>query len=257
MPTLREILALPAFAGVEVRCAPGDGFEVPVTWVHVCEVLDAHRFLSGGELLLTTGLELSRAAPAAHADYARSLAEAGAAGLVLELVQGLREVPPEVLRSARMCGLPVLVFRHEVRFADLTRAAHARILQPHTRPHGAAGLGPVLDALAETGRSHAFLQAQLGPLLSLPARTRATLLGTLGALLHTQFNMAEASRLLGVRRQTVYYRLEQLRGMLGDLNDSRRRLGLLLALELAREGGTEPLGLDTVSLVPAFGRDLP
>jgi purine catabolism regulator len=37
-----------------------------------------------------------------------------------------------------------------------------------------------------------------------------------------------------VRRQSIYYRLEQLKGMLGDLDNVERRLGLWVALELLR-----------------------
>ena len=46
---------------------------------------------------------------------------------------------------------------------------------------------------------------------------------------------------LGVRRQTVYYRLEQLRAMLPDLDEPRRQLGLHLALELTRSEAGEAL----------------
>lgn len=231
LPTLRELLDLPAFAGAQVLSAPGQLGQL-VTWVHVSEVLDAHRFLSGGELLLSTGLELSRAKPDARVAYLRSLAEGGAHGLVLELVGPLREVPADVLQTARLLDFPVIAFGHEVRFADLTRAAHERILG-RGEQSSAEGLEAVLLALYETGRADAFRQAQLGPLLGLPPRPRATLLGTLDALLAQQFNIAEVARRLGVRRQTIYYRLEQLRGMLGDLDEPGRQLTLALALKLA------------------------
>ena len=69
----------------------------------------------------------------------------------------------------------------------------------------------------ETGRSDRFLEEQLGPVLGLPGRPRGTLLATLEALFDSQFNVAETARRLGVRRQSVYYRLDQLRGLLGDL----------------------------------------
>ncbi|WP_370657421.1 helix-turn-helix domain-containing protein [Deinococcus sp. KNUC1210] len=82
------------------------------------------------------------------------------------------------------------------------------------------------------------MQAHLGAVLALPPRPRATLLGTLGTLLGSNFNVAESARRLGVRRQTVYYRLEQLRAMLGDLDDPRRQLGLQLALEIANAPGS-------------------
>ena len=237
LPTLSELLTLPAFAGAEVLSGHAR-LSQPVTWVHVSEVLDAARFLTGGELLISTGSLLAQASVQAQADYLRSLAEGGAHGLLLELVQGFREVPPDLLGAARLYEFPLVVFRQEVSFAQLTRAAHARILQRRNETLEPS-LAPLLDALAETGRSLDFLRAQLGPLLRLPTRPRTVLMGTLDALLQTNFNMAESARRLGVRRQTMYYRIEQLRAMLGDLDDPKRQLGLHLALELTRSEASE------------------
>ena len=237
LPTLSELLTLPAFVGAEVLSGHAR-LAQPVTWVHVSEVLDAARFLTGGELLISTGSLLAQATPQAQTEYLRSLQEGGAHGLVLELVQGFHEVPPELLTAARFYGFPLVVFRQEVSFAALTRGAHARILQPRGGAREPS-LTPLLDALAETGRSLDFLEAQLGPLLRLPTRPRTVLIGTLDALLQTNFNMAESARRLGVRRQTMYYRIEQLRAMLGDLTEPKRQLGLHLALELSRSEAAE------------------
>ncbi|GGL80011.1 hypothetical protein GCM10010840_17380 [Deinococcus aerolatus] len=229
LPTLAELLTLPAFAGAEVRSGHAR-LGTPVTWVHVSEISDAARFLSGGELLLSTGTPLTGNDAGV---YIRSLAGGGAHGLALELVREVRELPQAALEAARETDFPLIVFGHEVSFAELTRAAHARILRP---PAAAAppSLSAVTDALTETGRAAGFVASQLGAVLALPPRPRLTLLGTLEALLACNFNVAEAARSLGVRRQTVYYRLEQLRAMLGELDDPRRQLGLLLALELSK-----------------------
>lgn len=233
LPTLRDVLALPAYAGAQVLGGHG-GLDATITWVHVSEVLDAARFLSGGELLLSTGLELSRVTPDAGATYLRSLAAGGAHGLALELVGPLRDVPPAMLSQAQTLNFPLIAFRHEVRFADLTRAALGHLLT-HPTPDAASGLDSVTHALRNTGQATTFRDAQLGPLLALPERPRQTLLGTLNALIAGGFNIAQVARTLGVRRQTVYYRLEQLRALLGDLDDPRRQLALLLALDLTRD----------------------
>ena len=233
LPALRDILALPAFARAEVLSGRSR-LDEPTTWVHVSELMDAWRFLSGGEVLVSTGLELARAAPEAREAYLRSLVDAGALALVLELVQWLREVPEEMLRAARLMEFPLVVFREEVRFADLTREAHEAILRPHTPSDAEHWLDGLLDALVETGRSARFLEEQLGPVLGLPGRPRGTLLATLEALSESQFNVAETARRLGVRRQSLYYRLEQLRGLLGDIEAPKRRTGLILALELLK-----------------------
>lgn len=233
LPSLREILALPAFAGAEVLSGESR-LDEPVTWVHVSELMDAWRFLSGGELIVCTGLELARVKPAAREAYLRSLVEAGAQGLVLELVQWLHEVPEELLRTARLTEFALVVFHEEVRFAELTREAHERILIPHPALERERWLDSLLDALIETGRGAGFIEGQLGPILALPGRPRGTLLTTLEALLVSHFNIAETARRLGVRRQTVYYRLEQLTGMLGDLDATYRRSSLVVAVELLK-----------------------
>ncbi|QBY10362.1 PucR family transcriptional regulator [Deinococcus metallilatus] len=230
--TLHDLLALPAFAEIEVACGRAQ-LGQPVTWVHISELPDAARFLTGGELLLSTGLPLLTMTESAQETYLHSLAQGGAVGLLLELVRNVQEVPPALLAAARQLDCPLLVARREVSFEQLTKAAHARILAPVTAP-AEPSLEPLWLALAETGRGADFVTAHLGPLLSLPLRPRATLLSTLDTLLTVNFNVAEAARRLGVRRQTVYYRMEQLRVMLGELEDARRQLGLRLALELLR-----------------------
>jgi hypothetical protein len=233
LPSIRELLALPAFSGAELLSGESR-LDEPVTWVHVSELMDAWRFLSGGELLVCTGLELARATRVAREAYLRSLVDVGAQGLVLELVQWLREVPEELLLSARLMEFPLVVFREEVRFADLTKEAHERILRPQVSSDRERWLDSLLDALIETGRSESFVEGQLGPVLALPARPRGTLLTTLEALLASHFNIAETARRLGVRRQSIYYRLEQLNGMLGDLDAPYRRTSLVVALQLLK-----------------------
>jgi purine catabolism regulator len=240
LPTLRQILELPAFAGTEVLSGEAR-LDTPITWVHVAEVLDVARLLSGGELLLSTGLELSRTTPQKHSAYLRSLVEAGVAGLALELVHWLQEVPHEMLYTAQMLHFPVLAFRTEVRFAELTRAAHQRILRPGPDREEPL-LHSLLEALVETGRDESFVQRQLGSVLSLPSRPQSTLLATLETLLSSQFNIAETARKLGVRRQSIYYRLEQLKAMLGELDSPERRLGLWVALELLKRTNRMPPG---------------
>ncbi|NYF80080.1 PucR family transcriptional regulator [Granulicella arctica] len=233
LPSLQTILDLPAFRSAEL-ISGGEHIGEPVTWVHISEIMDIWRFLSGGELLLSTGLELVRVSPAARIAYIQGLARAGVRALGLELVQWITEVPAEIIDTARELVFPLIVFRSEVSFSDLTRAAHEEILRP-TRNRGLEStMQTILNALIETSRDKDFLHRELGPLLALPARPRTTMLTTLEALLDAHFNIAEAARKLGVRRQSIYYRLEQLTGLLGSLDDPSRKLGFLVALALLR-----------------------
>lgn len=233
LPSLAKILSLPAFCGAELICGHAQR-EQPVTWVHVAEVMDVWRFLSGGELLLSTGLELGRVTPAMRHAYIRGLAKAGVRALGLELVQWIAEVPQDVLDSAKEFDFPIVVFRAEVSFRELTRAAHQEILRPARSYALESTLQTILNSLIETGRDRHFLYRELGPLLALPPRPRTTLLVTLEGLIDSQFNIAATARKLGVRRQSVYYRLDQLTGLLGSLDDPSRKLGFVVAFALLR-----------------------
>jgi hypothetical protein len=76
--------------------------------------MDAWRFLSaGGAAEHRLGIGASRTGGARS--YLRSLVEAGAQALVLELVQWLQEVPDELLQR-HAHRLSLVVFHEEVRF---------------------------------------------------------------------------------------------------------------------------------------------
>jgi|HubBroStandDraft_5_1064220.scaffolds.fasta_scaffold03700_6 hypothetical protein len=235
LPSLQTILDLPAFGGAELLCGQTQMSE-PVTWVHISEVLNIWRFLTGGELLLSTGLELVRASSSARTSYVKRLAQAGVRALALELVQWITAVPEEIIGVAQELNFPLVVFRSEVSFRELTRAAHEEILLPARRHGQESTMETITHALTETRRDRAFIRSELGPLLALPDRPRNVLLTTLEVLLDVHFNITAASRVLGIRRQTIYYRLDQLTGLLGSLDDPSRKLGFLVALALLRRG---------------------
>lgn len=237
LPTLDSILSLPAFKSGTLISGT-TRLQRPVTWVHVAEVMDVSRFLTGGEFLLSTGIEIARATPAKRVEYLRSLILAGSSGLGMELVHSLQQLPAEMLYLAEEADFPLLIFKEEVSFASLTRAAHERILRPRQERQEEPALAPLLDALIETGRDRLFLESQLGPVLRLPRRPRAVLLGTLEALIEAQYNIAETARRLAVRRQSIYYRLAQLNSLLGSLDDPQRKVGFLIAIALLRRNST-------------------
>jgi purine catabolism regulator len=180
--------------------------------------MDAWRFLSGGEVLVSTGLELARATPEAREAYLRALVDAGAQALVLELVQWLREVPDEMLRTARLMDFPLIVFREEVRFAELTKGAHESILKPHVPADAEQWLDGLLDALVETGRSARFLEEQLGPILSLPGRPEVA--SATPRLCSTPVQRGDCAAPGGVAR--AYYRLSNCAGCSATRRPRRR-----------------------------------
>ena len=91
----------------------------------------------------------------------------------------------------------------------------------------------VLANLRQDFDTAAVVEQEIGPLLSYDRRHMGHLLETLDVLLKVP-HKDEAARRLGIRRQTLYYRIERIAFLLGeDFLQPERRLGLTLAL-LAR-----------------------
>ena len=128
LPTVRSILGLPVLREAGPQILGGEeALDRPVRWVHVSEVLDISGLLSGGELVLTTGLELEKA-PGLTASFIRSLEEAGASGLIVEII-GNRTRSMDALRLAALgTALPVIVVERRVRFVQITEIVHRMIV---------------------------------------------------------------------------------------------------------------------------------
>jgi len=99
----------------------------PVRWVHIAEIADIASLISGGELLLTTGMGIDRTA-AAQRRYLTSIADAGAAGLVVELGRMFTSVPAAMVQVAEQRGLPLIALEHAARYIEVTEAVHRAII---------------------------------------------------------------------------------------------------------------------------------
>ncbi|WP_262851056.1 PucR family transcriptional regulator [Mumia quercus] len=128
LPTLRAVLASDAVRAAEPEVLAGsDRLDRPVRWVHVSEVREVTGLLTGGELLLSTGLAMRGGARDAAA-YVSELVDAGATGLIVETGDGFLEVPPAALRVARERRFPVIALRRKTRFVEITEQVHRAIV---------------------------------------------------------------------------------------------------------------------------------
>jgi purine catabolism regulator len=127
-PTLAEVLDLPVLQAAAPRVRAGSGgLDVRVRWVHVSEQGDPAGTLSGGELVLSTGMAV--ADPATDpALYVAALQEAGAVALVVELGRHLRVLPAALVEAARAARFPLVELARAVRFVEVTEVIHARVL---------------------------------------------------------------------------------------------------------------------------------
>ncbi|GJF33069.1 DNA-binding protein [Kitasatospora sp. NE20-6] len=126
--TVRDVLELELVApwGAEVAACPAL-LDRPVRWLHVAEAADVAVMLTGGEMVLTTGLLLAGDEQAQTA-YVESMREAGAAAVVLGLGRAFSTTPEAMRRAARRCGVPLVVLHRPASFARLTEEVHARLL---------------------------------------------------------------------------------------------------------------------------------
>jgi DNA-binding PucR family transcriptional regulator len=100
--------------------------DAPVRWVHISELLDPTPWLSGGELLLTTGLQLDSAK--SQRAFVRLLADHQLAGLGFGTGFGHAKLPAALAREAAEVGFPLFEVPYELPFIALTEQAFTRLV---------------------------------------------------------------------------------------------------------------------------------
>jgi purine catabolism regulator len=102
------------------------GLEAPVRWVHISELEDPTPWMSGGELLLTTGLQLDT--PRRQRAFVDRLADHQLAGLGFGTGFKHRTIPDAVIDAANEHDLPLVEVPYEVPFIAVTEAAFSRLV---------------------------------------------------------------------------------------------------------------------------------
>lgn len=118
LPTVAELCA-----ALPHDLMPAEGFTAPhgsVSAVHVSELSDPSAYLSGGELLLTTGLSLPDSAMGCDR-YVSRLLSVGVSALGLGLGPTLADVPRNLADSCHKLGLCLLVVPPESAFLTVTK----------------------------------------------------------------------------------------------------------------------------------------
>jgi purine catabolism regulator len=122
MLSVRELLR-----DLDVRLLCGEAAtDLPVRWVHISELKDPTPWLSGGELLLTTGMQLNT--PQRQGEFVTRLADHQLAGLGFGVGFGHREVPPALVQAAAERDFPVFEVPYDVPFIAVTEAAFTQLV---------------------------------------------------------------------------------------------------------------------------------
>jgi purine catabolism regulator len=122
MLTVRELLR-----GLDVRLVSGEeALDAPVRWVHISELQDPTTWLSGGEVLLTTGMALET--PDQQREFVGRLADHQLAALGFGVGFGHDEVPAALVQEAAEREFPVFAVPYEVPFIAVTEAAFTQLV---------------------------------------------------------------------------------------------------------------------------------
>jgi PucR family transcriptional regulator, purine catabolism regulatory protein len=119
------VRGLVAEMGLELASG-GDGADAPVRWVHISELPDPTPWLSGGELLLTTGIQLGD--QERQRQFVRLLSGHHLAGLGFGTGFDHARLPEALLDEAGKLGFPVFEVPYELPFIALTEKAFTRLV---------------------------------------------------------------------------------------------------------------------------------
>lgn len=104
-----------------------EGEEDPaIRWVHISELADPTPFLSGGELLLTTGINLGSAEQ--QREFIDRLADRAVAGVGFGTGFDHRKVPRALAAEAKARGLTLFEVPYEMPFIAITERAFTRLV---------------------------------------------------------------------------------------------------------------------------------
>src|SRR3954454_19398764 len=117
--------SLVADCGLELG-AGAEGADRAIRWVHISEIEDPTPWLSGGELLLTTGIQLKGAARQRR--FLARLAERDVAGLGLGTGFEHKRLPKPLVDEATKRGMPLFEVPYEMPFIAITERAFARLV---------------------------------------------------------------------------------------------------------------------------------
>jgi purine catabolism regulator len=125
MLTLGDLLA-----ELDLRLVAGaSGAGHGVRWVHISELPDPTPWLSGGELLLTTGMQL--ADPDEQREYVTRLAGHGLAGLGLGTGFAHQTLPEAMVAAAEELGFALFEVPYDVPFIAVTEKAFTHLVNEH------------------------------------------------------------------------------------------------------------------------------
>lgn len=117
--TISEVLNMKDFADAALLSGKG-GLKNEVNWIHPLEIWDdPNEWIDGGELIFCCALGVND--PEFLVPFFKQLLQKEIAGFCLQLHKYMDTVPQEMIKLADEYNCPLIVFKHSVRFIDISR----------------------------------------------------------------------------------------------------------------------------------------
>lgn len=167
--TIADLVADPQL-GLKLRSGGGTLLQRPVEWAAATELVDPSQFLTGGELVCTTGMRLRSIR--SIRTFLEAVRQAGSCGVAFGVGFTHAEIPEVLLDEARRRDLPVLEVPAKLSFTAIARKVaaaqatqeFARLESQHRRQQrlveallGDGGIGAMLDRLGHDTGAHIAL----------------------------------------------------------------------------------------------------
>ncbi|HUB75224.1 MAG TPA: PucR family transcriptional regulator ligand-binding domain-containing protein [Solirubrobacteraceae bacterium] len=157
-----ELTVASLIGELELELACGErAADSHVRWVHSTELVDPTPWLKGGELLLSTGMQLT--GPKAQREFVERLAAHNIAGLGFGTGFAHKRLPAALVGAARALEFPLFEVPYELPFIAVTERAFARLLDERYELLQRTMVG---DVLTEVLTGHLYpedVQARLRP----------------------------------------------------------------------------------------------
>jgi PucR family transcriptional regulator, purine catabolism regulatory protein len=98
-----------------------EGADRVISWAHAIELADPTPYLSGGELVMTTGINIG-STDSEQFDYVARLSGAGTVALAVDTGTTFQQIPDGVVAAGDALGMPILRVPASTPFIAITRA---------------------------------------------------------------------------------------------------------------------------------------
>jgi PucR family transcriptional regulator, purine catabolism regulatory protein len=225
MITVADVLDMEVFAGAQVVAGEA-GLQRPISWVHNSGVPDAHNWVNGGELVLTTAFNMPKTLPE-QIDVIEALARQKIAALCVTVGRYLDELPVQWHTIANSHALPLIAIPFEARFVDVARTINERIAQETmSSVRRALDINQVLSRLVLDGGGLQDLADELAGLIQQSISIETERFEALASANIAAYDEARRYTLEhGHTNPTLIQTLED-RGVMGELRETLRPVQL-------------------------------